>query len=255
MNFFLRFAGTVALPLALWLPAAAQDANGAKPDSGKEPGITHAQAEQILEELRQIRQLLERQQKPQEPAAPARAKINLEGSEMLGSKGAPITVVEFTDYQCPYCQRFHVNVFGEMKKDYIDTGKIRFFSRDLPLDSIHPNAMRAAMSARCAAEQGQFWKLRDIMGANPGKLEMADLMDDAASLHMNTEAFRACVESGKYREAVQANVLEALKFGIGGTPSFVVGKTTPEGVDGEVVEGALPLSEFVKVFAKVEGGK
>jgi len=160
--------------------------------------------------------------------------------------------VEFTDYQCPFCQRFHVSVFGEMKRLFIDTGKVRFYSRDLPLDSIHPNAMRAAMSARCAAEQGQFWKLRDIMGANPDKLELASLVDDAASLHMNTDAFRACVESGKYREAVQANVLEALKFGIGGTPSFVIGKSTPEGVDGEVVEGALPLSEFARIFARLD---
>jgi protein-disulfide isomerase len=69
---------------------------------------------------------------------------------------------------------------------------------------------------------------------------------------MNTDAFRACVESGKYREAVQANVLEALKFGIGGTPSFVIGKSTPEGVDGEVVEGALPLSEFARIFARLD---
>jgi protein-disulfide isomerase len=84
---------------------------------------------------------------------------------------------------------------------------------------------------------------------------MAYLLDDAASLHMDTAAFRTCVESGKYREAVQTNVLEALKFGIAGTPSFVIGKTTPAGVDGEVMEGALPLSEFAKVFAKVEAGK
>jgi protein-disulfide isomerase len=252
MKFSLRFAGTVALPLALFLPAAAQDTNTTKPDSGKEQGITHEQAEQILQELRQIRQLLERQQKPQAPPEAAHAKLDLEGAELLGSKSAPITVVEFTDYQCPFCQRFHMTVFGEMKKAYIDTGKIRFYSRDLPLDSIHPNAMRAAMSARCAAEQGQFWKLRDIMGANPDKLEMASLVDAAASLHMNTEAFRACVESGKYREAVQESVLEAMKFGIGGTPSFVIGKSTPEGVDGEVMEGAVPLSEFAKVFARLE---
>jgi protein-disulfide isomerase len=257
MNSILRFAGTMALPLALLLPAGAQDAAKAKPEAGKEQGITREQADQILDELRQIRQLLERQlqQKPQGPPQPARAQIDLNGTEMLGSRDAPITVVEFTDYQCPFCQRFHVSVFGEMKKNFIDTGKVRFYSRDLPLDSIHPNAMRAAMSARCAAEQGQFWKLRDIMGANPDKLEMADLVGDAASLHMDAEAFKACVESGKYREAVQSNVLEALKFGIGGTPSFVVGKSTPEGVEGEVVEGALPLSEFAKVFARVEAGK
>jgi protein-disulfide isomerase len=164
-------------------------------------------------------------------------------------------VVEFTDYQCPFCQRFHVQTFADMKKYFIDTGKVRFFSRDMPLDSIHPNAMRAAMGARCAGEQGQFWKLRDIMAASPDRLELANLVDDAASLKMDTAAFRTCVESGKYREAVQSNVLEAMKFGIGGTPSFVVGKTTPEGVTGEVVEGALPLPEFVKVFARVEAGK
>jgi protein-disulfide isomerase len=252
MNFFLRFAGTVALPLALMLPAGAQDANSSKTKPGNEPGITREQGDEILQELRQIRQLLERQQKPQGPPEAARAKLDLEGAEMLGSKSAPITVVEFTDYQCPYCQRFHVSVFADMKKSYIDTGKIRFYSRDLPLDAIHPNAMRAAMSARCAAEQGQFWKLRDIMGANPDKLELASLVDAAASLHMNTDAFRACVESGKYREAVQANVLEAREIGIGGTPSFVIGRSTPEGVDGEVVEGALPLSEFAKVFARLD---
>jgi protein-disulfide isomerase len=257
MKSFLRFAAIVALPLVPMLTAAPA-ADKAKPDSGKEQGITREQADQILEELRQIRQLLERQQqqpKPQAPPEPARAQMDLNSTEMLGSPTAPITMVEFTDYQCPFCQRFHLSVFGDMKKLFIDTGKVRFYSRDLPLDSIHPNAMRAAMSGRCAAEQGQFWKLRDIMGANPGKLEMADLMDDAASLHMDTAAFRTCVESGKYREAVQSNVLEAMKFGIAGTPSFVVGKTTPAGVDGEVVEGALPLAEFTKVFARVEAGK
>jgi protein-disulfide isomerase len=258
MKPLLRFAATIALPLVLMLPAVPA-ADKAKPDAPKEQGITHEQADQILDELRQIRQLLERQQqqqaKPQAPPEPVHAQIDLNGAEMLGSPTAPITVVEFTDYQCPFCQRFHMSVFGEMKKYFIDTGKIRFYSRDLPLDSIHPNAMRAAMSGRCAAEQGQFWKLRDIMGSNPDKLEMANLMDDAASLHMDTAAFRTCVESGKYREAVQTNVLEALKFGIGGTPSFVIGKTTPAGVDGEVMEGALPLAEFAKMFAKVEAAK
>jgi len=254
MKSLLRFAGRVALPLALLMPSAPA-ADKAKPEAAKEQGITHQQADQILEELRQIRQLLERQQQPQKPAGPPRAQLDLSGAESLGAPGAPITVVEFTDYQCPFCQRFHVTVFGEMKKNFIDTGKVRFYSRDLPLDSIHPNAMRAAMSARCASEQGQFWKLRDIMGANPDKLEMADLVEAASSLHMNAAAFKSCVESGKYREAVQANVLEALKFDIRGTPSFVVGRSTPEGVDGEVVEGALPISEFAKRFAALEAAK
>jgi protein-disulfide isomerase len=251
MKFLLRFA---ALPLALLLPLAAQDANKtAKPDPSQEPGITRQQADQILEELRQIRQLLERQQaKPAAPPEPIRAKMNLNGAEMLGSKDAPITMVEFTDYQCPFCQRFHLSTFGDLKKNFIDTGKVRFYSRDLPLDSIHANAMRAAMAARCAADQGQFWKFREIVSAHPDKLELANLVDVAESLHMNPDTFRACIETGKYKEAVQTSVLEAMKFGIAGTPSFVIGKSTPDGVDGEVVEGALPLTEFAKVFGKLE---
>ena len=132
--------------------------------------ITRQQADDILNELRQIRQLLERQgaTAAEEPPAPITAKLNLAGMNMLGSKNAPLTMVEFTDYQCPFCQRFHTTVFNDLKKNYVDTGKLRFYSRDLPLD-FHSNALRAAQAARCAADQGQFWTLRDLMGANPGQ--------------------------------------------------------------------------------------
>src|ERR1035438_901638 len=126
------------------LPLLAQVPN----DQG---GLTHQQGEQILQELRQIRQLLERQQaKPAAPQeeAPTKARItDLSGVSMLGSKTAPLTIVEYTDYQCPFCQRFHVTSFNELKKAYIDTGKVRFFSKDMPLD-FHPNARRPPTAAR-----------------------------------------------------------------------------------------------------------
>src|ERR1017187_2441884 len=145
---FATFPLAAALPLALLLPLGAQD-----------QGITRQQADEILNELRQIRQLLEKQNPkaaaPQ-PQEITRAKLNLEGFAMLGSKDAPITMVEFTDYQCPFCQRFHLSTFSDLKKNYIDTGKVRFYSRDMPLD-FHPNALRAAQAARCGGEQGQFW--------------------------------------------------------------------------------------------------
>src|SRR5215208_1385450 len=95
----------------------------------EEPAITKTQADQILNELRQIRQILEKQAKlaqagaQQEPPA-QKAQLKLEGGYMLGSPDAPLTMVEFTDYQCPYCQRFHSNTFYELKKNYIDTGKV-----------------------------------------------------------------------------------------------------------------------------------
>jgi protein-disulfide isomerase len=239
-----------ALPLALVLalnaqaPVSVPGQTYAVPD----PGITRQQADQILNELRQIRQLLEQQAKTGAQAAPqppkvSRATLNMEGVAMLGSKDAPLTIVEYTDYQCPFCQRFHVTAFTELKKAYIDTGKVRFYSRDLPLD-FHPNAMRAALAARCAAEQGQFWKLRDVMGANPDKLDIDHIVGFAADLKMDGAKLRGCVESEKYKDAIQADLLEAMKVGAQGTPTFVLGKSTASGVEGEVIEGAQPFPMF-----------
>ncbi len=234
---------------------AAMAITGARAQGG-EPGITRQQADQILEELRQIRQLLEKQQaRPAAPAedGPTRAKLaDLAGVHMLGSVDAPLTIVEFTDYQCPFCQRFHVASFPEIKKNYIDTGKARFFSKDLPLD-FHSNAMRAAQAARCAGDQNKFWELRDVMGKNPDKLDIDHIVGFAGELHLDSKALRDCVETGKYKEKVQSDVLEAMKVGATGTPTFVLGKSIPDGVDGELIMGAMPYQVFdekLKALAK-----
>ena len=233
----LRLASLMALPAILLFPLAADD-----------PTITRQQADDILNELRQIRQLLEKQAK-QAPAAqaapeqPTRASVNLVGANSIGSKDAALTMVEFTDYQCPFCQRFHLNTFNDIKKNYIDTGKVRFYSRDLPLD-FHANALRAAQAARCAGDQGQFWQMRDVMATNADKLEMDNLVKFAGDLKLDVAAFRACVESEKYKDAVQKDAAEAMRIGANGTPAFVIGKSTPNGVDGELVIGAMPYAVF-----------
>lgn len=248
----LRYFRFAVLPLILLLPLAAQDSK----KSPKTETITGEQAQQILDELRQLRQLVQQQgqilQQLTEKKGPTRATLDLQGFQMLGSKDAPVTLVEFTDYQCPFCRQFHVTVFSELKKNYIDTGKVRFYSRDLPLDQIHPNAIRAAQAARCAAEQGQYWTLRDLMGANPDKLDLDNLVLEAGSLKMDTLAFRGCIESQKYKDAVQTDLLEALKIGAEATPTFVLGKSTAQGVDGELMVGAQPYAEFVKAISKLD---
>jgi len=213
-----------------------------------EPGMTRQQGDAILQELKQIRQLLEkqgaRQAAPPAPEQPTTAKItDLTGVNMLGRKDAPITIVEYTDYQCPFCQRFHVSAYPEIKKNYIDTGKVRFFSKDLPLD-FHPNASRAAMSARCAGEQGKFWELRDVMGQNPDKLDLDSIASFAQNLKMDSVGLRACVNSNKYKDVIQADVVEAMKIGATGTPTFIIGKSQGNGVDGDLLLGALPFAEF-----------
>ena len=236
MKTFLRYTKWAALPLALLLPLGAA-----------EPGITRKQADEILNELRQIRELLEKQAanppQPQGGEQITKAKIGIDGSYTMGSKDAPLTMVEFTDFQCPFCQRFHVTTFSELKKNYIDTGKLRFVSRDMPLD-FHPNAMQAANAGRCAGEQGQFWAMRDLMNSNPEKLDMNNLVNYAQELKLNAASFRTCVESRKYAKAIQTDMALAAKIGANGTPSFVVGKSTPDGVDGELVIGAMPYQVF-----------
>jgi protein-disulfide isomerase len=142
--------------------------------------------------------------------------------------------------------------FPELKRNYIDTGKVRYFSKDLPLD-FHANAMRAAMSARCASEQNKFWELRDVMAQNPNQLDMDHIAGFADALKMDSKALRACVDSGKYKDAVQSDVLEAMKIGANGTPTFIVGKSVGNGVDGELVIGAMPFQVFdekLKALAK-----
>jgi protein-disulfide isomerase len=236
-----RCAKWAVLPLILLLSAAGSI--GAK---DKEEGITKQQADEILNELRQIRQLLEKQAAaaPQQGGEQiTKAKVGIEGAYTMGSKDAPLTMVEFTDFQCPFCERFHVSTFAELKRDYIDTGKLRFVSRDLPLD-FHPNAMQAAEAARCAGEQGQFWAMRDRMNSNPEKLDMNNLVSWAQDLKLNVAGFRSCVESQKYKNAIQTDILTAQRIGANGTPSFVVGKSTPDGVDGELIVGAMPYSMF-----------
>jgi len=244
---FLRHTKWAALPLVVLLPMLPLAAADNK-------GISHEQADEILKELRQIRELLEKQQ----AAAPqtgqqqvAHADVSIQGAYTMGSKDAPLTMVEFTDFQCPFCQRFHVQTFAELKKNYIDTGKLRFVSRDLPLD-FHPNALQAAQAGRCAGEQGQFWAMRDRMNANPDKLDMSSLADDAQELKLNVAKFRTCIESGKYKDSIRADSQAAEKIGANGTPSFVLGKSKSDSVEGELIIGAMPYEVFDQKIKALE---
>ena len=212
-----------------------------------EPGITKSQGDAILNELRQIRQLLEKQQAkapaPQRPDGGGPAALKVGNVEWLGDKNAPLTIVEFTDYQCTFCQRFHAVTFPEIKQKYIDTGKVRFLSRDFPLD-FHANAFKAAEAARCAGEQGKFWPMRDRMVADPSHLAESDLLAHATALGLKIDPFKACLASGKFKGAIEKEMAEATALNVQGTPTFIVGRSTADGVDGTMVVGALPYAAF-----------
>jgi protein-disulfide isomerase len=197
------------------------------------------------------------------PLAPARARaqmpepkvrMKIDGGYALGAKTAPLTMVEFTDYQCGFCRRFHQGTFQEIRKKYVDPGKLRFVSRDLPLD-FHASAFRAAEAARCAGDQGQYWKLREILISNGAKVSEDDLLAYSETIPLDILAFRACLGNGKHRPGVQKDVAEAQALGISGTPTFVVGRTTPDGVDGVIVVGALPFPDFDEKLQQFEQRK
>jgi protein-disulfide isomerase len=218
------------------------------PVVAQDPGISRQQADDILKELRQIRQLLERGTQAAAEPGPVHGSLSIEGRPMLGNKDAPLTVVEFTDYQCTFCQRFHLVTFPEIRKKYIDTGKLRFVSIDFPLD-FHSNAFRAAEAARCAGDQGMFGGMRDILVANASRLSPEDIQGFAGTLKLRMPEFKACLDQGKYREAIRQDVKQAASLQVNGTPSFIIGKSTPNGADGELLVGALPIGAF---DAKIE---
>jgi protein-disulfide isomerase len=199
--------------------------------------------EEMLKELRQIRQLLERITQPQGPPQPTTAKVtNLKGVA-LGRPDAPLTMVEFTDLQCPFCRQYVTVTFDEIKKNWIDTGKLRYVSRDFPLD-FHPQAMPAARAARCAGEQGKFWELRMTLMRNANLLSPDYITKAAADLNLDAKAFASCTASTKFDADIQADMQEGARIGVNGTPTFVIGKTAPASIEGPVVVGALPYAQF-----------
>jgi protein-disulfide isomerase len=130
---------------------------------------------------------------------------------------------------------------NKLKKHYIDTGQVRFVARDLPLD-IHKHAMAAAHGARCAGEHGKYWEMRHVLIVNANRLGPEALPGDAADLALNLLRFQECESSGRFGHAIQRDIAEAQTLGITGTPSFVLGKTTGNAIDGIRVVGALPYA-------------
>jgi len=211
-------------------------------------GITKEQGEAILQELKSIRQELEEIKKKQltapggRPAQPTTGQSATLGNPILGDLNAPVTLVEFTGYQCPFCRRWYNDTFKKLKKEYIDTGKLRFVLRDLPLP-FHKDAKPAARAAHCAGEQDKFWDMHNALFEGKG-LNNEQLMTYAGSIGIKSEPFKACLDSDRYHKDIDQDVADAGKTSIQGTPGFVVGKTTDNMIQGPLIVGAQPYDSF-----------
>lgn len=183
------------------------------------------------------------------PAAPANpvapATLALEKDDVvLGNPDAKIAIVEFTDYQCPFCLSFHRSAYSEIKKNYIDTGKVRYVVRDFPL-SFHPEAESAAIAANCAGKQGKYWEMRDELFANQSSLGNTLYARLAIQLEMDEASFKNCSEQGDIAKLVQSDVSYGESIGVRGTPNFFVGRIDDTNlVDIKQITGAQPYRAF-----------
>ena len=167
---------------------------------------------------------------------PPRQKVATADSPAQGPASAPIELVEFSDFQCPFCLRAHPTV-KQVLSTYGD--KIRFVYRNYPLPS-HPNARPAAEAAQCANEQGKFWAYHDRLFADPAKLSDADLKTSAAELGMDAAKFNACFDSHKYKTRIDTDLQAGNAAGVNGTPAFFI--------NGRLLSGAQPYEEFKRVI-------
>jgi protein-disulfide isomerase len=161
----------------------------------------------------------------------------------LGRADAPLTMVEFTDYQCPYCRAFQAQTFAQLKKNYIDTGKLRFIVRDLPLQ-FHSAARPAAEAAHCAAEQGKFWEMHHALLTGSDPLPEGGIDKRATAVGLDLNRLHACMSAARYESAIARNAATADGIGIHGTPAFVIGRATHGVLEGALAEGAFPYAEF-----------
>jgi protein-disulfide isomerase len=168
---------------------------------------------------------------------PPRVKVTTAGGPAKGPESAPVTIVEYADYQCPYCGRALPTV-KQIDERY--AGKIRHIYRDFPLTSIHPNAGKAAEAGQCANDQGKFWPMRDRLFADPSKLGVDDLKKHASELGLDTAVFAACLDSGKHIATWQKSLEEGQGYGLNSTPSFFV--------NGRLIVGARPFESFAQVI-------
>src|SRR5262249_54625145 len=156
----------------------------------------------------------------------------------------PVTIVEFSDFQCPYCKKSE-ETLGDLLAKY--KGRVKLAYLDFPLREIHPQAEQAAEAARCAGEQGKFWEYHDTLFADQSKLDEASLAERARNLKLDERAFQTCLAGGKFKNSVEADIQQGNKIGVAGTPAYFI--------NGVFLSGAQPQAEFEKIIDQALTGR
>jgi protein-disulfide isomerase len=196
--------------------------------------------QRFVESLRSQAKVVVRLQAP----AVVRVAVSTEGAPIRGAAEAPVTLVEFSDFHCPFCNRAQATLKQVLER-YPD--KVKLVYRDFPLDRLHPRARPAAEAARCAHDQGKFWEYHDLLYANTPRAASEDLRRYAQQVGLNVAKFEQCVSSGVHKAAVQRDIDEGGRLGVTGTPAFFI--------NGRPLEGAQPLEAFVRLIEEELRGR
>lgn len=181
---------------------------------------------------------------------PLKAPVQQKAPEVLvspdddpfkGPEDAPVIIIEFSDFQCPFCERFYNATLNSLLKNY--EGKVKFVYRDFPISSIHPHAQKAAEAGECAHEQGAFWKMHDKIFENQevwSSVGPPEFKKYAREIGLDAAKFDSCLDSGKYKDEVEKDLKDGTAAGVTGTPTFFI--------NGQRLVGAQPLSAFVSMI-------
>ena len=212
-----------------------------------------AQMQQELTAIKNFLQALMQQARPQgaaqEPDVPGLigATVPTAGEPVLGSRSARLTIMEVSDYHCPFCKKQALETFPQLDAEYIKSGKVQYMFVDYPIAQLHPTAARAHEAANCAAEQGKYWEMHRSLFTSPVAKDDATLMAVAKGAGLDAARLQACLTSGKFTTAVQTSVDRMEALGIQGTPMILIGLTPAPGQPMKVVKfvyGAQPFGAF-----------
>lgn len=198
----------------------------------------------IQKDLQEIKSQLKARQAAPQPEEPTNVVLSINNAPFKGDKNAKVTLIEFSDYQCPFCGRHARDTLPQIEADYIKTGKVKYVFYDFPL-SFHENAFKAAEAAHCAGDQGKYWEMHDRLFNNQTALK--DLTPYAQAIGLDMSKFQKCLDSGKYAAEVRKDTADGQNAGVSGTPTFYLGVTNSD--DSEVkavgkMVGAKPYGSF-----------
>ncbi|MDA2921176.1 DsbA family protein [Desulfobacterota bacterium AH_259_B03_O07] len=242
MNTFLSlisFGVLISILLSAW---AVFELNSMKTDIV----VINKDVANVLGQMKEIKSQPVRGARPNAPPSqPQNVLVSIDDDPIKGDPNAPVTIIEFSDYQCPFCKRFYDNTLGQIDEEYISKGKVRLVFRDYPL-GFHKKAMPAAIAANCAGEQGKYWEVHDFFFENPTKLDVDSVLNSSKELNLNEDQFRKCAEDKTKEAEVNKDFEAGQKYGVRGTPSFFIGKTDngKKEMTGVYVRGAQPFSAF-----------